>query len=241
MENLANSQSVRNSIKHVLNFLAQTTGLPYILVGGSSLLLHGSTRTTNDIDLLIPRHTIENFLAAQKTTLKAIEHNQIEKIDLLNEIVDRFDFDAIEPFSMDIEGIKVPQLDVMLGSKVLCYNLRPDGIEGEKKRASDLFDINWISRELSGRGWKVQKEVSDKMACGPYHMLLVVSSLHDKYGKESVELFESVGGREFEATWGIDTFAEQVELYELEMEEAEYSEEEVKLLQSRQKQNGTPD
>ena len=53
-----------------------------------------------------------------------------------------------------------------------------------------------------------------------------------------MELFESVGGRQFEATWGIDEFAlEQVELHELEMEEDEYSEEEVKLLQSRWKQN----
>ena len=147
MENLANSQSVRNSIKDVLNFLAQTTGLPYIPVSGSSLL---STRTTNDIDLLIPLHTTENFLAAQKSTLEAIVRNQIEKkkkrLPKRNcrpiSTLMRLNFF----FSMDIEGIQGSPVGCDTRFKDSLFIIYvPMGIEGENKRASDLFDINWIS------------------------------------------------------------------------------------------------
>lgn len=69
--------------------------------------------------------------------------------------------------------------------------------------------------------------------CGPYHMLLVLESLYGEFGEEGVELFESVGGWDLECDWGDVVFAEQAELYASELDLADFTEKEFKLLGSR--------
>jgi hypothetical protein len=138
----------------------------------------------------------------------------------------------VSDFTIDINGITVADLDVLLGCKIISYHGRPDGEEGEMKRKSDLDDIQWISKAMKMLGRTVRKDVSDKLTCGPYNMLLVVESLLDKKGKETVETFELVGGREFECTWGQE-FEAQMEYYKIEMEEIEGIEKDI--LQSRRK------
>ncbi|KAK2460484.1 hypothetical protein APHAL10511_007490 [Amanita phalloides] len=226
-----NVTSTKNDIRQLLTTLKDKTQQPFLLVGGSSLILHGSHRVTNDIDLLVPRDAVNEFSAAKEAVLNETEHKHVEKIDLLNAIADRFDFESIKFYTSDIGGFRVPDLDVMLGSKVLSHYLRADGEEGDAKRSSDLDDINWISKELQKRGLKVKKDVSDKLVCGPYNMLLVVADLHMTFGDEGLKAFESVGGREFECDWGTEEFREQVELYEIEVEESEYA----KILESHRR------
>src|SRR6266498_4508801 len=139
-----NAELMRITVKHILSALTQKTSHPYILVGGSSLLLHGSQRTTNDIDLLVPQDTEIEFSALLKVILEEDNQKWIEKADILTTMVGRVDsdFNNIKCFAVDIVGVKVPDLDVMLGSKVLSHHLRPDGIRGDSKRTSDLADIN---------------------------------------------------------------------------------------------------
>lgn len=239
-------EALKTKITHLMTALAQQTLTPSILIGGASLLLHGSSRITDDIDLLISGDALNEFMATKEKILKGLgslrvdsesldKHNYITKIDLLNAINERFDFESIKSFTVDISGIKVPDLDVLLGSKVLCYHQRSEGDEGDGKRDSDMFDINWISRELASRGQKVRKEVSEKMVCGPYNMLLVVERLYEDYREQGVEVFELAGGREFECDWGNEEFLEQVEYYEMEIEEYEENSVTLSLLESQRK------
>lgn len=227
------SNSLRNDVKHLLNALRQKTKEPYILVGGASLVLYGSSRTTDDVDLLVRRNNSFEFSTTKDTILKAETYHHIKQIDILNALVDRIDFDSIKSFTEDIEGVKVPDLDVLLGSKVLSYHARTDGEAGDKKRASDLSDIHWISQELKKQNAMVRKEVSDKMVCGSYNMLLVVSGLYDTFGTEGVKVFELVGGREFECDPDNIEFKDQVEFYQMEIEAYEDDGETLSLLQSR--------
>jgi len=136
--------SFKSNVKDIMTALTTAAQDPYILIGGSSLVLHGSTRTTNDIDLLINRASVPNLTFLKEAVLKKEGSKYIEKIDLLTEIVGRFDLDSLAPFTVDVGGVKIPTLDVLLGTKVLCHHHRSDGEEGDKKRASDLSDINWI-------------------------------------------------------------------------------------------------
>ena len=91
-----------------------------------------------------------------------------------------------------LEGIPVLKLEVLLCAKFTSHFEHPEGEAG---------CLN------------IRTEVRNLFVCGPYHMLLVLGSLYDKFGKVGVELFESVGGRELECDWGSVKFAEQAELY----------------------------
>lgn len=50
-----------------------------------------------------------------------------------------------------------------------------------------------------------------------------------------MEVFEEVCGREFEYDWGRAEFVEQTEFYDMELEEAGYDVDELRLLESRRK------
>lgn len=67
----AESMDAANNIKDLMHTLTMKTTESYILVGGSSLILHGSTRTTNDIDLLIRKDTTYKFTTVKKPSSTA--------------------------------------------------------------------------------------------------------------------------------------------------------------------------
>jgi len=231
---------VKDAILHILNALVLKTSKPYILVGGASLILHGSLRITNDIDLLVSRGDSNEFVVAKEAILGGLgyEHSYyIAQIDLLHAIVEPVDIELVKPFTVDIDGVRVPELDVLLGAKIICYHLRIDGEEGNRKRTSDMSDIHWISKEMGRRHLEVRKEVSKLFVCGPYNMLLVAWGLYATFGEQGVKLFESVGGREFECDWGKKEYADQAEYYQVEIEEGGYEEDELKILESRRKPN----
>jgi len=66
-------------------------------------------------------------------------------------------------------------------------------------------------------------------------MLLIVTSLYETYGTASLEVFEEVGGRDFECGWGDEEFKEQVELYDMEIEDSGFGEGELNLLESKRR------
>lgn len=215
---------------------------PFILIGGASLIFHGSTRITNDIDLLVSLDSLDKFVTAREAVLGGLtdeDREYIDQIDLLLVLVDRFEQpvnkESIQHFVVKFEGVDVPELDVLLGAKITAHHCRAEGYEGTVKRRSDLSDIHWISIAMRKQCVKVRKEVCCLFTCGPYNMLLVVEELYKTFGREGIEVFELVGGREFECEWGNKEFADQAEYYQIEIEEGGYGEDEIKILQSRRK------
>ena len=159
---------------------------------------------------------------------------------ILNDRSISIDLRSLQPYVEELEGIPVLQLDVLLCAKFTSHLERSEGEAGDEKRRTDLGDIHWISDEMKKRHLSIRKEVCNMFVCGPYHMLLVLESLYDEFGKEGVGLFESVGGRDLECDWGDVVFAEQAELYGLELDLANFTEEEFKLLGSQRHPNFLP-
>ncbi len=49
--------ALQQSILHIVRSMKSLTSQPFIIVGGASLILHGSNRTTADVDFLILKET----------------------------------------------------------------------------------------------------------------------------------------------------------------------------------------
>jgi hypothetical protein len=126
----------------------------------------------------------------------------------------------LKSFTVDIAGLRVLDLDVLLGLKILCYQHRSGEAKGEEKRSSDMFDMEWISQELVRHSQKVRKEVSEKRFVGHITCCLYWNTSTSFMGRRGVEVsrFEFAGGRDFECVWGDGEFLEQMEYYEMEVE-----------------------
>lgn len=61
--------NVDTSILRIAKDVCSHTSQPFILVGGASLMLHGSTRITTDLDLLVPHDGFDEFKAAKDIIL----------------------------------------------------------------------------------------------------------------------------------------------------------------------------
>lgn len=96
---------VKDAILHILNALILKTSKTFILVGGASLILHGSLRITNDIDLLVSRDSFNEFMVAKDAILGGLESEDsyyIAQIDLLHTIVGPIDIELVSPFTVDM-------------------------------------------------------------------------------------------------------------------------------------------
>lgn len=49
---------------HAVAAALESEGIPYAICGGVAVTIHGATRTTKDIDLLVRRNDLERILAA---------------------------------------------------------------------------------------------------------------------------------------------------------------------------------
>jgi len=245
----ANQAEMKQSILRIARSMKSHTSQPFIVVGGASLILYGSDRTTADVDFLISKASLVEFTVAKARILEhpvgqgPTQGSNITSIDLLHDLHHRFrqvDLQSLKPYMEVLEGIPVLKLEVLLCAKFTSHFERPEGEAGDEKRKTDLRDILWISREMKNRHLNISTEVRNLFVCGPYHMLLVLVSLYYDSGEKGVELFESVGGRELECDWGAVEFAEQAELYGIELELGEYTEEELKILRSRKNPDPLP-
>jgi predicted nucleotidyltransferase len=64
-----------NKVMHLLATLKEKTAFPFILVGGASLLLHGSQRITNDIDLIVHWNDWDEFSEVAKAILEETDES----------------------------------------------------------------------------------------------------------------------------------------------------------------------
>lgn len=242
MDTTPDNTLIKQSVLRIASAMNSITSQPFILVGGGSLVLYGSSRITNDVDFLVSEESFDEVTTAKAVILEELagQDQYIASIDLLKTLNDRFEpinFQSVQPYAETLYGVRVPQLDVLLGAKIIAHFGRPDGEAGDRKRGSDIFDIHWISMEMKKRRLRVRRDICDLFICGPYNMLLVLDSLYGVFGVEGVELFESVGGREFECDWGNTAFEEQAGFYLDEIEMAGYSEDDLTILGSRRHPN----
>lgn len=97
----------------------------FILIGGASLLLLGSQRPTNDVDILVPSDedvaALVSFLAADKSFSNEGGHLQFQhpdfspSLDILTIAVERMTFEQAHPHCLTIKEVKVPKPDYSLG------------------------------------------------------------------------------------------------------------------------------
>ncbi|CAP92142.1 hypothetical protein PCH_Pc13g10730 [Penicillium rubens Wisconsin 54-1255] len=174
----------------------------FILIGGASMLLLGSQRATNDVDILVPSDedvpALVSFLAADKSFSNEGGHLQFQhpdfspSLDILTIAVERMTFEQAHPHCLTIKEVKVPRPDYSLAMKVQCFYLRQDDENGEKKRASDLRDIEFLLSEM----------VKRSEFFGHYHLL----ELRQELGAEH---FIRVGGRKFMLPWDQNSEAQK--------------------------------
>ena len=184
----------------------------FILIGGASLLLLGSQRATNDVDILVPSDedvpALVSFLAADKSFSNEGGHLQFQhpdfspSLDILTIAVERMTFEQAHPHCLTIKEVKVPKPDYSLAMKVQCFYLRQDDENGEKKRASDLRDIEFLLSEMVKRSEFVSDACAHKFKFGHYHLL----ELRQELGAEH---FIRVGGRKFMLPWDQNSEAQK--------------------------------
>lgn len=179
------------------------------------MLLLGSQRATNDVDILVPSDedvaALVSFLAADKSFSKEGGHLQFQhpdfspSLDILTIAVERMTFEQARPYCLTIKEIKVPRHDYSLAMKVQCFYLRQDDENGKNKRASDLKDIEFLIREMVKRSEFVSDDCAHKFKFGHYHLL----ELRQELGAERTSDFIRVGGRKFMLPWDQNSEAQK--------------------------------
>lgn len=140
-------------------------GVAYVLIGGFAVILHGSVRTTKDIDLLVDP-SIENIHRIKKVlsqlpdnAVAEIADSDVQKYEVVR-IADEFVIDLMAKACgigygeakqfiqfMDIEGVKIP-----VASKELLIRMK------DTIRHSDKIDVEFLK-------WRIQEEKNNRNQC----------------------------------------------------------------------------
>ncbi|KAJ5257599.1 hypothetical protein N7524_009155 [Penicillium chrysogenum] len=204
----------------------------FILIGGASLLLLGSQRPTNDVDILVPSDedvaALVSFLAADKSFSNEGGHLQFQhpdfspSLDILTIAVERMTFEQAHPHCLTIKEVKVPKPDYSLGLVRRRFtggaDLRADG-KGDlfsaftygkttrtaKKRGSDVNDIKFLVKGMVKRSEFVSDACAHMFKFGHYHLL----ELRQALGAERTSDFIRVGGRKFMLPWDQNSEAQK--------------------------------
>ncbi|KAJ5945314.1 hypothetical protein N7516_005482 [Penicillium verrucosum] len=179
----------------------------FILIGGASMMLLGSQRPTNDVDILVSRSedlaALFSLLAADEAFSN--ENGQLRfkhsgfspSLDILTVAVQMITFEQAGPHCLTIEEVKIPKPDYSLAMKVKCFYLRQDDENGHKKRESDIFDIRFLCKVMLQKSEFVSDDCANKFKFGHYHLL----ELRQELGPEATARFIRVGGRKFILPW----------------------------------------
>ena len=94
---------MKQSILRIARSMQSHTSQPFAVVGGASLILYGSNRTTTDVGFLISEDSLDEFTVAKA---RILEHSvgqelSITSIDLLHDLHDRFR-------QIDLQSLKNP-------------------------------------------------------------------------------------------------------------------------------------
>ncbi len=152
----------------VLNAL-QKEKVDYVLIGGFAIVLHGSTRFTEDLDLFV-RTTEENIEKLRKALHSVFHDESIEEItgseiknyavirygttedfyiDIIGKLGEAFVFEDISYKEIVMEGIKI-----RLATAESLYKLKEKTF-----RAIDQDDLLFLSEKIRNQNKKNDKEI----------------------------------------------------------------------------------
>lgn len=151
-------RKIEEILKLICNFLNERR-IPYVLVGGITLSLLGTPRTTEDIDLMLkikPRE-IKEFVKFLKS-----QHFEIDEGDFLTALREKSHYTILDkksPFRIDIKGIYTTFDKICLESRkkvkideLTLYAWKPEvaivwkiysGSEQDLKDAASIFARNY--------------------------------------------------------------------------------------------------
>ncbi|RPA92294.1 hypothetical protein L873DRAFT_1710812 [Choiromyces venosus 120613-1] len=191
----------------IFNNLYKSLGGKYILIGGASLACLGSTRVTDDIDLLLPAASIPRLVSSltlsQDVTYRIgviyTRGGMSEfPVDVLEKVIGDKTFEDLEPFTIIIQdGVKTLDFPIALRIKIRCFYLRND----ETSSGTYKQDVKY-SGKMKQAGQVVDDNVAKVIPICCYNMLLVKDCL---VGAGKLALFLSVDGPRFQVPWEEDT------------------------------------
>ncbi|KLJ06647.1 hypothetical protein EMPG_17859 [Blastomyces silverae] len=178
----------------------------FVLIGGAALQLLGSTRGTNDVDILVsPREDISSLLS-----LLTDQHGfsniggelrfgdgESVTIDILTTAVESVTLENLRHNLLSVGRIRIPSFDYSLAMKIKCFYLRQDDENGQMKRQSDAFDVEFLCHRMALDAQTISDQCAEKFQFGFYHILELRQELSDRV----VGDFISIGGRKLIQPW----------------------------------------
>jgi hypothetical protein len=93
-------------------------------------------------------------------------------IDILTNIVQRADFEDMDPNTTMLNGVRILKLDFALGAKINCFYLRAEDDNDQKKKQSDVEDIPFIIQKMIELGQRISNICAVRFRIGYYHMIV---------------------------------------------------------------------
>ncbi|OAX78741.1 hypothetical protein ACJ72_06951 [Emergomyces africanus] len=190
----------------------------FVLIGGAAMQLFDSTRTTNDVDILVSAK--ENV--SSLVSLLADQHGfsntggelrfgdgETVTVDILTTAVETVTLENLGHNLLSVGRIRIPNLDYALAMKIKCFYLRQDDENGQEKRRGDAFDVEFLCRRMVLDAQTISDQCAEKFKFGFYHILELRQELSD----QAVSDFISIGGRKLILPWEQNT-PEQREYFE---------------------------
>ncbi|OAX80514.1 hypothetical protein ACJ72_05153 [Emergomyces africanus] len=190
-------------------------GGQFVLVGGAAMILLGSTRTTNDVDVLVSANEDVSALywsLAEDSAFsnvggvlyfRAADANIT--IDILTTAVETLSFENVQPHLLNIRGIRILKLDYTLAMKIKCFYLRQDDENGREKRSTDIQDVKFLCKMMVEHGEIISDECAEMFQFGCYHML----ELRQELSPGEIQDFINIGGRKLILPWDKNTLDQQ--------------------------------
>lgn len=222
-------------LRTCISILTTTIPIPYILIGGGSMILYSSPRCTNDLDILVPStknvsDLVQSLAATDAFTLKdgaltfapapyVPDVSDPERkpptvgLDILLMVVEQAGYeDLIGKHTISIDNTNVMTLPVALGVKLAARYLRPDSSPaGILKEASDRHDIHFLARILLSQDAIIDDDSAKVIKISHYNLLL----LRFACSQEEIEALKKVACSKFLKKWEEDT-DDQREFYVFE-------------------------
>ncbi|KAK2795565.1 hypothetical protein FQN51_000419 [Onygenales sp. PD_10] len=151
----------------------------FILIGGAAMNLLGSSRVTEDVDILVATpdlpgleselRQINGFTDVSGKIVFTVQGINVS-VDLLTNAVDNATFNEMLPYTTLVGQVRVLRLDYALALKLTCLYLRQDDENGLAKRETDARDIAFLGDRMAERNDTISDQCAEKFRLGFYHM-----------------------------------------------------------------------
>ena len=212
------SELIRKCIKDIELCLGSER---FVLIGGGSMVLLGSVRTTRDVDILVSEtempYVYPALLSAKNANFLTIDGKLycaqggvLISLDILTAAVNTVTFEGVLPYTTTLEtGVRVPRLDYSLAMKIKCFYLRGDDEHGQEKTYTDIEDVRYLTQLMTKRGEVISDECAKVFQLSFLHMFL----LREEVGPEVMRMLLAIGVRKLVLPWKLNS-KDQQEYYQ---------------------------